>query len=152
MSINQLTKILQTFKTLKILKTNTSCKTLVKGTKNSAGYDLFANQSVKIKPHCTEKIDTGIRMEIPNGFYGKIETRSSYAAKGLIVIGGIIDSDYRGNIIVMLHNILSDVTQEINTGDKIAQIIFLKYNDFDIQEVNELDNTERNGGFGSTGN
>lgn len=136
--------------TLQVLKTANTVKSIIKGTKNSAGYDLFSNQHVIIKPHQTEKIDTGLRMKIPDGYYGKIETRSSYAAKGLITIGGIIDSDYRGNIIVMLHNLLSNETQEIKVGDKIAQIIFLKYNDFNIEEVQKLDETERKGGFGST--
>lgn len=96
-------------------------------------------------------------MRIPDGMYGKIETRSSFAAKGLQVLGGIIDCDYRGFVKICLIN-HSDSAFTINVGDKIGQIIYLKYRKLDhvILQGNEdilqrMYPTERSeNGFGST--
>lgn len=124
-----------------------------KGSIDAAGYDLYSVESGLIKPKERLLIKTGIVLEIPSGYYGRIAPRSGLAFKhGIDVMAGVIDSDYRGEIGVILYNTdnINDFIFEI--GDKIAQIIFEKYYDFDIVESKELDKTQRgNGGFGSTG-
>lgn len=136
-----------------------------------AGYDLFALDYTTIKPFERKLIKTGIAMEIPEGYYGRIAPRSGLALKqGICVMGGVIDSSYRSDIGVILLNLqcwpfladihnslanLAGVTGEftIKPGDKIAQIIIEKCHEVDFVEVNELKETERSqGGFGSTGN
>ncbi len=93
-------------------------------------------------------------MAIPIGNYGRIAPRSGLAAKNFIDVGaGVIDSDYRGEVKVLLFN-FSTTDFKINVGDRIAQLIIEKYTRTDIEEVTEgdLDSTERwAGGFGSTG-
>ena len=91
-------------------------------------------------------------MAIPNGYYGRIAPRSGLAVKkGIDVLAGIIDSDYRGEIMVVLINLGKDAVL-YNVGDKIAQIIFSKYETTDFNVVENLDDTNRaEKGFGSTG-
>lgn len=126
------------------------------GTEFSAGADLKAvcDKPVEILPWETVKIHTGISMEIPEGFVGLVYARSGLACKsGLAPANkvGVIDSDYRGEIIVCLHN-HSNHGQTINPGDRIAQIVIAPYMKCDFEEVTALDETERGeGGFGSTG-
>lgn len=123
-----------------------------KGTKYAAGYDLYSLEKCIIPANRYLKIDTGVSLAIPNGYFGKIECRSSLAKEGLITLGGVIDSDYRGNIIVMLFNNMSS-PYIINKHDRIAQIIFHKIlQNENVMVSEDLDNTDRqNGGFGSTG-
>lgn len=132
-----------------VLETKES-KIPTKGTPNSVGYDLYATENIKLTPRITVPINTHLKMKIPDGFYGKIETRSSLARNGIIAVGGIIDSDYRGDIVVLLNN-LTEKNYEIKSGERIAQLIFMKYYNFKLKQVDELDKTERVGGFGSTG-
>ena len=91
-------------------------------------------------------------MAIPEGHVGLIWPRSGMAYKyGLDVFAGVIDSGYRGDIGVILYNSQYN-SYEINKGDRIAQILIQKIEDFDLVEVEDLDSTERNsGGFGSSG-
>ena len=109
---------------------------------------------VTVMPGTTEFIKTGIAMEIPAGLVGLIYARSGMACKkGLAPANkvGVIDSDYRGEIIVALHN-HSDKPVTIEPKDRIAQIVLAPYIAADFNEVEELDDTERGeGGFGSTG-
>ena len=127
-----------------------------RATNESAGYDLYAdiNEPIEIGPYCTEKIGTGIAAEIPKNTFGAIFARSGLATKrGLRLANsvGVIDSDYRGEIIVPLHND-TPRTQTVNPHEKIAQLVFLLYGKVTWDEVDELDETERGeGGFGSTG-
>ena len=127
-----------------------------RGSAQAAGYDLYAYLSVPVTiyPHSTVKIDTGIAVAIPDGFFGGIYARSGLATKqGLRPANatGIIDSDYRGNIIVALHND-TDKAQLVMPGERIAQLIIQPYLPVEFAEVDELDKTERGeGGFGSTG-
>lgn len=122
----------------------------------AAGADLRAdiNEPLLILPHKTIKIPTGISLEIPEGYFGAIYARSGLSTKnGLRPANctGVIDSDYRGNIIVPVHNDTDDA-QIIEPGQKIAQIIFQKYKEAYFNEVDDLSKTSRNiGGFGSTG-
>ena len=123
------------------------------GTEFSAGADLYSGmpEAVTVMPGTTEFIKTGIAMEIPAGL---IYARSGMACKkGLAPANkvGVIDSDYRGEIIVALHN-HSDNPVTIEPKDRIAQIVLAPYITADFNEVEELDDTERGeGGFGSTG-
>ena len=127
-----------------------------RGSEKAAGYDLYAdtNSVVEIKPHKTKKINTGIAIMIPNGYYGAIVARSGLSTKkGLRPANctGIIDSDYRGNIKVALHND-SDEVQTIEPHERIAQLVICPFLSVEFNEVDELDETERGeNGFGSTG-
>jgi len=123
-----------------------------KGSKYAAGYDLYSIEKRIIPANRFIKIDTGVSLAIPNGYFGKIECRSSLASEGLSILGGVIDSDYRGNLIVIILN-NTNTPYEINKHDRIAQIIFHKILQNENVIVSEdLDSTERqNSGFGSTG-
>ena len=133
-----------------------------KNSEFAAGYDLFAcpethdgKPVASILPGHMAKIRTGVAMSIPRGYFGAIYARSGIATKkGLRPANcvGVIDSDYRGEIIVALYND-SDKTQIVAPGDRIAQLIISPYAvDAELIEVKELDNTVRGaGGFGSTG-
>ena len=120
----------------------------------AAGYDLFAPKTLILEAHSQELIDTGIRLAIPDGYYGHICSKSGLAAKSNIHVGaGIIDSDYRGNIKVLLMN-NSDRAYMIFTGEAIAQIIFRKYETVEfkflsVEDFNTNNNSERGTkGFG----
>lgn len=138
---------------LKLLKENAIIPTY--GSTYSAGADLYAaiDEEITIKPNETAFIGTGIAFEIPNGFVGLVYARSSLGCKkGLAPSNkvGVIDSDYRGELIVALHN-HSQETHVINPNDRIAQIVFTPYLKGNFQVVNDLNDTTRgNGGFGST--
>ena len=126
------------------------------GSEFSAGADLYAclDSAVKIPVGETVLIPTGLSMEIPEGFAGLIYARSGMACKrGLAPANkvGVIDSDYRGEIMVALYN-QSNETKVITSGDRIAQMIIQPVTQFEFNEVDELSDTIRGeGGFGSTG-
>ena len=137
-----------------------------RGSFDAAGWDLYAwtyenhqtsendNWMVMIPPWSTIKIRTGICMSIPKGCFGGIYARSGLATKkGLAPANkvGIIDADYRGEIMVVLYN-QSSVPVEIRKNDRIAQLIIQPYVTVVMDEVDTLDETKRgDGGFGSTG-
>lgn len=118
----------------------------------AAGLDLKSIEDVEIGVGCSELIATGIRVEIPRGYYGAIRGRSGLAAKyGLIPFHGTIDEDYRGEIKVLIFN-YGKKPYWIRAGDRIAQMIIQPYSRVEIKEVNFLEETERGTkGFGSTG-
>ncbi len=126
------------------------------GTEFSAGADLYSglSEAVTIAPGATEFIKTGIAMEIPTGLVGLIYARSGMACKKGVAPAnkvGVIDSDYRGEIIVALHN-HSQNPVTIEPRERIAQIVLAPYVTADFNTVQELNDTERGtGGFGSTG-
>ena len=124
------------------------------GSQWAAGYDLYSCGSYIIEPHTTLKIGTGIAMEIPEGYFGAIFARSGLATKrGLRPANcvGVVDADYRGEIIVALHNDTAEA-REIAAGERIAQIVIMPYLSVEFTEVDNLSSTERGeGGFGSTG-
>lgn len=111
-------------------------------------------QQVQILPGETAFIDTGIVMEIPNGYVGLVYARSGLSCKqGLAPANkvGVIDSDYRGNIMVALYN-QSNETRIVSEGDRIAQIIIQPVKQFGFKVKENLSDTIRgNGGFGSSG-
>lgn len=128
------------------------------GTASSAGADLYAcldGDSVTVKSGETAFIHTGVCVEIPDGAVGLVYARSGLASKkGLAPANkvGVIDSDYRGEIIVSLFN-HSQEDRTIENGERIAQIVFAPYYAASFEEVDALSNTARGeGGFGSTGN
>ena len=136
---------------------NNDAKTPVRGSNEAAGYDLYANISedfVEIKPHETKKIGTGIAMEIPDGYFGAVFARSGLATKeGLRPSNcvGVIDQDYRGEIIVALHND-SEASRFVTPGERIAQLAVIPYLEIEFNKVDKLNTTSRgSGGFGSTG-
>lgn len=126
------------------------------GSEFAAGYDLYAaiDHYVLIKPHTTEKIGTGLAIQIPHGYYGAIYARSGLATKEGVRPSncvGICDEDYTGEYIVALHND-SDVIRTISPNERIAQLIVSPYLSVEFNEVLELEETARGaGGFGSTG-
>ena len=127
-----------------------------RGSSHAAGYDLYAAipAELKLAPHTTTKVDTGLQFELPEGYFAGIFARSGIATReGLRPANcvGICDSDYRGNYIVAIHND-SDEERVITPGEKIAQMIVLPYLELEFQETEALTETGRGaGGFGSTG-
>lgn len=117
-----------------------------------AGLDLYSVESLVLTPKMRCLISTGIAMSIPCGIYGKIEGRSGLASKyGIDVMAGVIDSNYRGEIKVLLIN-HGEEDFKIEVGDRIAQIIFSKYHYLDLVASETLDDTSRGvKGFGSSG-
>ena len=126
------------------------------GTKYAAGADLYAciDENVSFEPGETKLIKTGVAMEVPIGYAGLIYARSGLASKkGLAPANkvGVVDSDYRGEIMVALHNHSKEV-REIEPQERIAQFVIAPYLKAIFDEVEELDETTRgDGGFGSTG-
>jgi dUTP pyrophosphatase len=123
------------------------------GTKFAAGYDLYAAEDEVVVCGTRKLIKTNISMEITPGYYGRIAPRSGLAYKsGIDVLAGVIDSDYRGDIGVILYNTDKNIDFEIKKGDRIAQIIFEACYSATLNTVENLDNTLRQGGgYGSTG-
>ena len=135
-----------------------------RGSIEAAGWDLYAwsyenhdpidDWTVIVPPGGQIKVRTGICMSIPSGFFGGIYARSGLATKkGLAPANkvGVIDADYRGEIMVVLYN-QSAIPVEIHKNDRIAQLIIQPYTPVSMSEVDTLDDTERgDGGFGSTG-
>lgn len=145
---------------IKVCKINDKAKLPTRGSEQAAGYDLCAcfpenwGERLVIQPNETIKVGTGLTMELPEGYFGAIFARSGLSIKqGLRPANcvGVVDSDYRGEYIVALHND-SDYEQRIYNGDRIAQLVLLPYQTMNFQEVNSLSETDRgSGGFGSTG-
>ncbi len=128
-----------------------------RGSKEAAGYDLYAyleEESVSLNPGETYMIKTGLCFEIPDGYFGGVFARSGLASKKNLRPAncvGVIDSDYRGEIMVPIYND-SDKVQVIEKNDRVAQIIIMPYLNVEFNEVDELGITSRDkGGFGSTG-
>lgn len=118
----------------------------------AAGYDLFSAQDATISARGRSVIATDISLDIPVGYYGRVAPRSGLAVKhGIDVGAGVIDSDYRGPLGVVLFN-FGDVDFVIKRGDRIAQLLIEPVAKPIVTVVTELDETERgHGGFGSTG-
>ena len=141
---------------MNIKKLNEKAMIPTYGSASAAGADLYACEEteVTILPGETKLIHTGIAMEIPEGLVGLIYARSGLATKkGLAPANkvGVVDSDYRGEIMVALHN-HGSVAQTVAYGERIAQMVFAPYMAADFSVVEELGDTARGvGGFGSTG-
>ena len=115
--------------------------------KRSAGLDLYYSIDVNIEVGSIKKINTGIRVSLPENSYGSIRDKSSLAAKGLLTLGGVIDNDYTGEIIVIMTSLIEPI--KIKKGQKIAQLIVSNIMNPEIKKVKFLKDTERNNkGFG----
>lgn len=122
-------------------------------TAGAAGLDLYSclDQPLRVAPGSIVRVPTGIAVEIPWGYVGLIRDRSSLALAGFHTVAGVIDSDYRGEILIAAHYAGSG-EMVIENGERIAQMIILPSPQVEIVEVEELQSTERGaGGFGSTG-
>ena len=141
---------------MNIKKLNEKAMIPTYGSASAAGADLYAceEEAVTILPGETKLIHTGIAMEIPEGLVGLIYARSGLATKkGLAPANkvGVVDSDYRGEIMVALHN-HGTAEQTVAYGERIAQMVFAPYMAAEFSVVEELGDTVRGaGGFGSTG-
>ena len=141
---------------IRIKKLNENAIIPTYGTSCSAGADLYAllDSATEIEPHQTTLVHTGISVEIPEGYCGLIFARSGLASKrGLAPANkvGVIDADYRGEIMVALHN-HSDQAQSIDQGERIAQLAIVPFLKAEFEESDDLSDTLRGaGGFGSTG-
>lgn len=141
---------------MKIKKLNENAIIPTYGTEYSAGADLYActEEDITINPGETKLIKTGIAMEIPVGYAGFIYARSGLASKkGLAPANkvGVIDADYRGEVMVALYN-QSNEPQVIAAKERIAQLVIAPFLKVEFEEVDELTETVRGaGGFGSTG-
>lgn len=132
-----------------------------RATDRAAGYDLFASEETTVPPALADAeggvtvgrvaVPTGIAVAIPDGLYGRVAPRSGLAFRhGIDVGAGVVDSDYRDEIRVLLFNFTSEPFA-IRSGDRIAQIVFERVAHPDLLESDSLDETGRRGGFGSTG-
>lgn len=144
---------------LYVKKLSETAQLPTQGSTDAAGWDLYADidddgSEMVIHPGETVKISTGISIALPTGTFGAIYPRSGLATKqGLAPANkvGVVDSDYRGPVIVALHNHSSEI-QTIKAGDRIAQLVVTPYLRITPIEVDELNTTDRGeGGFGSTG-
>ena len=136
---------------VEVKKLNESANIPTKGHPSDAGWDLYANEDIELWPEETKLISTGIAMSLPKGFVGLIWDRSSMGVKGIHRHAGVIDSGYRGEVKVCLHNTTGEL-YKIKSGDRIAQLLIQEIPIFRLHEVEELDSTIRgSGGFGSTG-
>ncbi len=140
---------------VKVKKTESGAKLPRYGSGFAAGADLYALCGETIPAGETRMIRTGIAVELPAGTVGLVFARSGLACKqGLAPANkvGVIDCDYRGEIIVALHN-HGRIQREVCAGDRIAQLVVVPYYTAEFEETSELSETVRGvGGFGSTGN
>ena len=142
---------------VKILKLKKDAKIPTRGSSQAAGYDLYAlldTESISIMPHETVKIGTGIALKLPELTFLGIFARSGIATKeGLRPANcvGVVDSDYRGEIIVSIHNDSNEI-RKITNYERIAQAVVLPYISVDFEIADSLNTTKRgDNGFGSTG-
>jgi dUTP pyrophosphatase len=114
--------------------------------------DFYANETITINPNDRKLISTGISLAIPHGYVGLIWDKSGIASKhGIKTMAGVVDSSYRGEIKVLLHNLSND-NYVVEKGNKVAQMLIQPVEQRQIKEVETLEETERGeGGFGSTG-
>ncbi|EFO90512.1 CRE-DUT-1 protein [Caenorhabditis remanei] len=131
---------------------NENAQTPTYGSQEAAGADLYSAEDVVVPAKSKMCVSTGIQMELPFGYYGRVAPRSGLAAKHFIDVGaGVVDSDYRGEVKVLLFN-FNNTDFEVKKGDRIAQLVCEKIGHCVYEAVSELENTDRGaGGFGSTG-
>lgn len=138
---------------LKVKRLTPSARLPERGTAKSAGLDLFLDQDVLVlHPGKRGAASTGIAVAIPEGHYGRLAPRSGLAFKsGIDVLAGVIDEDYTGELKVILLN-TDDKSHVYKRGEKIAQLILERITLMEVEEVEDLRDTERgSNGFGSTG-
>ena len=118
-----------------------------RASKRSAGLDLYSSADVCIEIGSIKKINTGICVSLPENSHGSIRDKSSLAAKGLLTLGGVIDNDYPGEIIIIMTSLIEQI--KIKQGQKIAQLILSNIMYPELKLVKFLKSIERNDkGFG----
>lgn len=141
--------------TLKIKKLDDSLPTPRYAHEGDAGLDLYSAQDVKLEPGQRALVSTGIAVAIPEGYAGFVQPRSGLAAKqGVSIVNtpGLIDSGYRGEVKVILLNTDLENSVRISRGDRIAQLVIQSVPVVALEEVGDLDGSQRGeGGFGSSG-
>ena len=125
---------------------------LVKGHDTDSGYDLKTKYAFKLLPNQTKLIPTSLFLELDKNIEAQVRPKSSISAKNILVHFGTVDSDYRGEVKVIMRN-LNDYGVEFEAGQKIAQIVFNKKTEVFLEQTDTVSNdTDRGiGGFGSTG-
>ena len=132
---------------MEIVLMNKNASIPTRTSKGSAGLDLYSSIDVNIEVGSIKKVNTGICISLPENSYGSIRDKSSLASKGLLRLGGVIDSDYTGEIIVIMTSLIESI--KIKKGQKIAQLIVSNITYPEIKKVKYLKETERNDkGFG----
>ena len=114
-----------------------------RASKRSTGLDLYSSIEVNIDINSIQKINTGIRVSLPENSYDSIRDKSSLAAKGILTLRGVIDNDYTGEIIVIMTSLIESI--KIKKGQKIAQLIVSNITYPEIKLVKSSKDTERNG-------
>ena len=137
---------------VKVKKVHSKAVLPIYAHKGDAAMDLFASETVILRPDIQQAVPTGIQMEIPKGYVGLIWDKSGLSIKnGLKTLGGVIDSGYRGEILIGMINLLKE-NYILEQGHKVAQMIIQKKENVVLEEVDELGDSERGQkGFGSTG-
>ncbi len=137
---------------LKVKRVSSTAKLPVRATAGSAGYDIFASDDAVVQASSRNLVKTGLIIAIPKGCYGRIAPRSGLSFRFHIdVAAGVIDSDYRGAIAILLVNNGKEDFM-VKQGDRVAQLLLERISTPSITEVNDLDETPRGkAGFGSTG-
>ncbi len=136
---------------VKIRKLNDKAVLPHKAHPSDAGFDLVASQTTTIPANGRALIPTDIAVAIPEGYFGMVVGRSGNTIKrGLVGMTGIVDAGYRNGIGIMAFNLTSEDII-IKQGERAGQIVLIPLLDCETEEVSELDTTERDGGFGSTG-
>ena len=132
---------------------NENAKMPTKGSKHSAGHDLYATETKTLQPGEYAPIKTGLQIQCKSGTYGRIAPRSGLAIRhGIQTMGGVIDRDFRGQIQIILQNTDKEKEFKITNGDRVAQLIIEKIDESPLELTEELDDTSRaTNGFGSTG-
>jgi len=139
--------------TIAVMKLHPAARLPRYSTAGAAGLDLYAclDQPTDVPPGAILLVPTGLAVAIPTGYVGLVRDRSGLAVAGLHTLAGVIDSDYRGEVKVALHN-AAPVARSIHPGDRVAQMLILRCPQVQVVELPELPPTERGeGGFGSTG-
>ena len=132
---------------MEIVLVNKNVLIPTRASKSSAGLDLYSSIDVNIEVGSIKKVNTGICISFPENSYGSIRDKSSLASKGLLTLGGVIDSDYTGEIIVIMTSLIESI--KIKKGQKIAQLIVSNITYPEIKKLKFLKDTERNNkGFG----
>ena len=139
-----------------VKKLTETAKLPTRGSAYAAGYDLYADltEAVEIEPHKTVMVNTGLSMEVPEGYFGAIFARSGLASKESLRPAncvGVVDSDYRGPFMIAVHND-GEITRTVVPAERIAQLVVMPFLPVEFEETDTLSDTARGeGGFGSTG-
>ena len=132
---------------MEIVLANKNALIPTRASKSSAGLDLYSSIDVNIEVGSIKQVNTGIFISVPENSYGSIRDKSSLASKGLLTLDGVIDSDYTGEIIVIMTSLIESI--KIKKGQKITQLIVSNITYPEIKKVKFLKDTGRNNkGFG----